>query len=128
MIAVDPSRIRRAWQGRISGCQLGKPVESLVIACGFLERWHVLAVKIRQALDAASELREQVRMGLEALLLVASKLREAEAEAAAERARQDAAEKSVRMATLKPAEVKRLDHSLARHLPQRHSPQRMQQP
>ena len=28
-IAVDPSRIRAAWQGRVSGCVLGKPVEVL---------------------------------------------------------------------------------------------------
>ena len=28
-IAVDPARIRSAWQGRVSGCMLGKPVEVL---------------------------------------------------------------------------------------------------
>ena len=28
-IAVEPSRIRAAWQGRVSGCVLGKPVEVL---------------------------------------------------------------------------------------------------
>lgn len=28
-ITVDPSRIRSAWQGRVSGCMLGKPVEVL---------------------------------------------------------------------------------------------------
>lgn len=27
--AVDPSRIRAAWQGRVTGCMLGKPVEVL---------------------------------------------------------------------------------------------------
>jgi ADP-ribosylglycohydrolase len=33
-IAVDRDRIRNAWAGRISGCQLGKPVEVLSIAGG----------------------------------------------------------------------------------------------
>lgn len=28
-MTVDPSRIRAAWQGRVSGCMLGKPVELL---------------------------------------------------------------------------------------------------
>ncbi|MBT8102271.1 MAG: ADP-ribosylglycohydrolase family protein [Gammaproteobacteria bacterium] len=28
-ITVDPSRIRSAWEGRVSGCMLGKPVEML---------------------------------------------------------------------------------------------------
>jgi ADP-ribosylglycohydrolase len=27
--SVDPNRVRAAWQGRVSGCQLGKPVELL---------------------------------------------------------------------------------------------------
>lgn len=28
-VSVDPSRVRSAWQGRVSGCLLGKPVEVL---------------------------------------------------------------------------------------------------
>ena len=31
---IDRNRIERAWQGRISGCQLGKPVEVLSMARG----------------------------------------------------------------------------------------------
>ena len=33
-LPVDPARIRAAWQGRVSGCQLGKPVEVLSAAQG----------------------------------------------------------------------------------------------
>ena len=33
-VAVDPARIRSAWEGRVSGCQLGKPVEVLSMAQG----------------------------------------------------------------------------------------------
>jgi len=32
--AVDPVRIRNAWAGRISGCQLGKAVEVLSVTRG----------------------------------------------------------------------------------------------
>jgi len=28
-VAVESSRIRSAWEGRVSGCMLGKPVEML---------------------------------------------------------------------------------------------------
>jgi ADP-ribosylglycohydrolase len=34
LLAVDPVRIRQAWAGRISGCQLGKAVEGLSILRG----------------------------------------------------------------------------------------------
>ena len=34
LAAVDPVRIRNAWAGRISGCQLGKAVEGLSVARG----------------------------------------------------------------------------------------------
>jgi ADP-ribosylglycohydrolase len=33
-LPVDPARIRSAWEGRISGCQLGKPVELMSMVQG----------------------------------------------------------------------------------------------
>jgi hypothetical protein len=33
-VPVDPKRIRGAWQGRVSECQLGKPVELLSMKQG----------------------------------------------------------------------------------------------
>jgi hypothetical protein len=33
-VEIDPVRIRSAWEGRVSGCQLGKPVEVLSMARG----------------------------------------------------------------------------------------------
>ena len=41
------SRIRRAWQGRISGCQLGKPVELLSMREG-----HAALIKYLDSVDA----------------------------------------------------------------------------
>jgi hypothetical protein len=32
--SIDPARIRSAWEGRVSGCQLGKPVELLSMSQG----------------------------------------------------------------------------------------------
>ena len=33
-MVIDRNRIELAWQGRISGCQLGKPVELLSMTQG----------------------------------------------------------------------------------------------
>jgi ADP-ribosylglycohydrolase len=50
-IEVDPARIRSAWEGRVSGCQLGKPVEVLSMARGrealeaYLREAHALPLR-----------------------------------------------------------------------------------
>ena len=41
-IAVDPDRIRCAWQGRVSGCQLGKAVEMTSMTKGRQELGRLL--------------------------------------------------------------------------------------
>ncbi len=57
-LALDPDLVRRAWLGRISGCQLGKPVEVLSMARGkaaldaYLEATDALPLRDYVPLDA----------------------------------------------------------------------------
>jgi len=56
-IPIDPARVRNAWLGRISGCQLGKPVEVLSMLQGksalddYLERTGALPLRDYVPLD-----------------------------------------------------------------------------